>query len=469
MSKYNTKTLPNKLDCERGLIAAWTENKYDSGWEITPEFFTEAHRPIVEKIQQLHKEGKEYHFGAIFTSMDEEGKNVLSPLRDVPPDFGDFYAEQLILHRRREKLINNEDTKYEEELLERYQNKEPLLEVWKPSKFRDYEIPEDYLLVGNSHLTRGNISVVGGYPGVGKSRAVTGLAVAGAIGEDWMGLEVNCKFKTLVLQVENGDARLKDEFTEIGNPGGVNLDDWLRVSRIPVQGLDFNSEQFRKEVKALIKAFEPGVIAIDAWNRVVADDKAKDYKLALDAIFSCLPAEQSVRPAVVIVHHMRKKSNNHSKRMGKDLLHELSGSYCLGSAARSVFVLESASTETTDDRLVFTCCKNNDGEEGQRTAWYRRNGLFAPCSDFDWEEFDKAEQPAGQITSEQVREAVGVGGVSRSDAAKELEENTGKSRATCFKALQTHMDYMEEDTQKKIYWKGELSHAVSQDSLTETI
>jgi hypothetical protein len=31
---------------------------------------------------------------------------------------------------------------------------------------------------------------------------------------------------------------------------------------------------------------------------------------------------------------------------------------------------------------VWTCCKHNDGDLGKRSAWKRRNGLFAPVSLF---------------------------------------------------------------------------------------
>ena len=469
MNKDNVKKLPDKLQCERGLISAWTESEYDGGWKIKPIFFSKPYQPIVEKIHDLHDGGEEYSYGAVFTNLKGEAFETFRTFEAIAPDYGDYYVKGLLKHRIREKQINYEDASQEQEWLEEEKNDGEKLQIWKPSQFRNYETPKDFILVGDSHLTRGSFTVIGGYPGVGKSRSVIGLAVAGATGKDWQGLKVHSQFKTLVLQVENGDNRLKEEFQDIGNPEGVDLDEWLGVSRIPVHGLEFQNEAFRKQVKALIKKHKPGVLVIDAWNRVAGDDKARDYKVSLDAIYSCLPNEQNERPAVVIVHHMRKKSNAHTKRIGKDLLHELSGSYCLGSAARSVFVLESATTDTTDDRLVFTCCKNNDGPEGERSAWHRKNGLFAPCLEFDWEEFDKDELPNGQITVEQVRDSVGVGGVSKSFAARKLISSTGKSKATAFRAIKNHMDMMEEDTKGQIYRKGELSQSVSHETITETL
>src|SRR5262249_46549086 len=74
--------------------------------------------------------------------------------------------------------------------------------------------------------------------------------------------------------------------------------------------------------------------------------------------------------------------------VGASLLASLVGSYVLGGVPRTVFVMQAASNETTDNRIVWTCCKNNDGELGARSAWERRNGIFAPIHEFDWETFD---------------------------------------------------------------------------------
>ena len=101
----------------------------------------------------------------------------------------------------------------------------PLIEFWTPSQYRDYEPPKDFMLLGDCHLTRGNIAVLGGHPGVGKSRAGIGLAIAGATGEPWMGLEVHSKFRTLVLQVENGEYRMRGCGWSIG---------WRSAMSIPV-------------------------------------------------------------------------------------------------------------------------------------------------------------------------------------------------------------------------------------------
>ena len=60
----------------------------------------------------------------------------------------------------------------------------PMIGFYSPNELWDFTIPEGVKLMGDYHLERGNITVLGGPPGIGKSRAITALAVAGATGKD---------------------------------------------------------------------------------------------------------------------------------------------------------------------------------------------------------------------------------------------------------------------------------------------
>lgn len=323
------------------------------------------------------------------------------------------------------------------------------LEVLSPSDCINFEPPADFILAGDCHLARGNITVLGGAPGVGKSRAALGLAVAGAKGADWMGYKVSQQFKTLIIQCENGMFRLKGEFTDIGE----DLDDWVRITPPPTYGLAFDEMEFRLEVQKLIEDWKPGLVVIDPWNRTAQGDKQADYRAALDGIQECLPEEPAQKPAVLIVHHLRKKSNDAQHKQGRDLLHELAGSYQIGSAARCVLALEAASTDTEDDRVVLTCCKNNDGREGDVSAWHRRNGLFMPCDEFDWDEFYQGSEPSRGINELLVRKAlVGMAGETKSQAVKRLVSSEICKKSKAYAIIANH-ENVEEDTQGKLWWR----------------
>jgi hypothetical protein len=285
------------------------------------------------------------------------------------------------------------------------------------------------------HITRGDITVIGGVAGCGKSRAVVALAIAGATGQSWMGYELPSKFKTLIVQMENGPARLQDEFNAIAAATDEDLDDYIRITPPPLYGVPLLDPSFREELRHHIEEFKPGVIAFDPWNRITADEKAKDYRQTLDAIFEVLPSDPADRPAVVIVAHCRKQGSGDGKKRGRDLLPELSGSLVIGSAARCVFIVEHASADPEDNRIVLTCAKNNNGPEGPPSAWHRRNGLFVPCDEFDFSEFYVGGQGGKtQITEDHIRAALETPR-TKPAAVKHIRDATGCGSSAAYVAL----------------------------------
>lgn len=314
----------------------------------------------------------------------------------------------------------------------------PLIQFFKPSELRDYKPPEGVVIVGDCHITRGTVFVIGGAPGIGKSRAAVALAVAGATGADWFGLPVKTRFRTMIVQSENGRFRLSKEFADLDCAA---LEDFVRVCPPPPLGLAFDRAEFQTALAAEIASFQPDVIVVDPWNAVARDEKARDYLDTFKAIRAVIPAGDD-GPALGIVAHTRKPKND-ERASGRGLLNLLAGSYVLGSVPRTVFVMQAASDDTTDDRVVWTCCKNNDGELGARSAWQRRNGLFAPVSDFDWTEFDR---PAGErvtITETDLAEVFHHGNrrLARKQAVAELAERTGCKPSACYKALELDGKY----------------------------
>jgi len=328
------------------------------------------------------------------------------------------------------------------------------LSIKKPSEFTNLDIPKDFILMGDTHLTRGGLTVLGGWPGVGKSRAALGLAIAGATGADWMGHEIHFRFRTLVIQCENGPFRLKSELSEAMPAGG--LDDWLRISEPPHYGLAFRESGFRAELSRVISDWKPGLLIIDPWNRAADGDKQADYRGALDSIFACLPVLAVEKPAVLIVHHMRKKGSDAVRKTGRDLLHELAGSYQIGSAARCVFALEPASADVTDETVVLTCCKNNDGREGETSAWYRRNGLFDPNPDFDMSAYLKGgdSEHRRKVPADAIAKALrGMAGETRSQAVARLTAAGLCARTKAFEILKSDPSHIVTDEKGRLWWK----------------
>lgn len=311
---------------------------------------------------------------------------------------------------------------------------EPMITFRSPTELRNYRPPEGSVLVGHNHIVRGATFVIGGAAGVGKSRASVALAVAGATGQPWFGLKVHRKFKTLIIQNENGRHRLSEEFFFLKCE---TLDDWLRVSEPPPFGIAINHPDFCKLIAEQITSFQPDLVLIDPWNAVAADDKARDYLETFNAIRRLVPARDT-SPALGIVAHTRKPKTD-ERANGRSLLNTLAGSYVLASIPRAAFVLQAASDNPEDNRVVFTCCKNNDGEMGAPSAWTRGNGIFQAVEDFNWEEFAGKNTSRPTITEESIATALehGQRDISKTEAVQKLMQLTDCAKSAAYNALAT--------------------------------
>jgi hypothetical protein len=328
-----------------------------------------------------------------------------------------------------------------------------LVEFQKPSELINYTPPAGFVLVGNYHIQKNAPFVIGGAPGVGKSRAVVALAVAGATQQEWFGLKIHRPFKTMILQTENGRVRLKNELSEINCPA---LDEFVRICPPPPLGFAFDLPAFRDQLRREIDKFQPDVFILDPFNRLARDDKAKDYKQAFDDLMTALPTSDDT-PAVGIVAHTRKPKAE-ERASGRNALNMLAGSYILGSVPRTVFVMQAASDETTENRVIWICCKNNDGDLGSPSAWERCNGIFRPVDNFDWNEFDAPSEQRKTITEADISALFenGQRKMIKNQAVQNLMEQTGCKQAAAYNALSLtgrFESHLTQDENKFLNWK----------------
>jgi AAA domain len=314
--------------------------------------------------------------------------------------------------------------------------KKPLIEFYTPTQLKNYSAPTDQCMVGDFHLQRGAPSVLAGPPGCGKSRATLWLSILGAKGAgEWFGMPVRCRFRTLIIQSENGLTRLHRDFQQI--PSIEGLDDWVRISAFPsYRGFAFSNPAFRAELKAAVRDFKPDLVIIDPWNACVRDSMEKDFLEGFEWLREIMAEVPDA--ACLILHHLRKPRSE-DRHKGRNLANLLSGSYVLVSMARSVMVMQPASDDTQNSQVVFTPTKNNDGELGARSAWLRKAGWFEPVPDFDFEAFDNGEgaDREPKVNEGQLREIFQDGNrwVKLKIAAEELQELAGVGRSLAYDAL----------------------------------
>ena len=261
------------------------------------------------------------------------------------------------------------------------QSSRPLIELYSVEDLKRYEPDPRTFLVGANLICRGEVSLVAGSVGVGKSRLLTTLALAGARGRgNWMGYEIKRKFRTLILQAQNSLCRLKSEVQGVDE----SVNGWIRFSRDTT--LAFHRPEFRGELRRIYQEWPFDVLGLDPWNVIARKDDLEATLLGLAWIKESLP-EHPERPAVMIVCHTRKDKGGEqwAPKTGRELTHEVSGSQALIAEARSAFTVQPVTMDYGDDRIVFDCMKCSNEIPLPMSAWHRRNGEFRPCTPSEWD------------------------------------------------------------------------------------
>lgn len=449
---------PHDLDAERGalgcVLGAASERDADAmlGALRVTLFYDLRHQKILEAMVGLRGAHRAVDFVTVTSSFPKAAAEVggvtyLQGLLDATPSVANFPAYVGILEERLEQraalhhaaTLRNLVTsgRPPEELRAALKElggmlstptraERPTLLLTDPKTHLSYQPRADLCLVGDHDITRGyeGVCVIGGPPGSGKSLVASALALAGAVGaKDWMGRKVHRRFKSLVIQAENGALRLRREFESMAaaHPK-VDLSAWIRVSLPPEGGLPFHRPEFRRAFKGAVDEWKPDVVILDPWTAVAADDAAKDVVDKLAEIRSCLPPGDDC-PALVIVAHTRKPKAEGMRR-GRGLLNELSGSLALGATARSVYVLLPFTDDIKDDRVLWSTAKLSNGEPAGDSVWHRRVGaLFAPAA-ADASEFWERDEPRERVavTKDQLRDVYGERvAMSREDLVAALE------------------------------------------------
>lgn len=324
------------------------------------------------------------------------------------------------------------------ETLEKAQTRErPLIELVTIEEAKAYVPDPKTFLVGNDMISRGEITVIAGLPGLGKSRLAMTLAFAGARGRCcWPNAgqyAIRRRWRTLYLQSENSMKRIKDEVT--GAPEEYN--EWIRISK--PTSLGFADPNYRAAVRRLFDAFPADMVIIDAWSDVIKDEKFADYQEGLENVLAALPTGTD-RPAIVIVCHLKKAILGGPPMVGRALLGQISGSFRIGQKARTCFIVQPASMDSNDDRVIFDCAKSNNDTPLPMSAWHRRNGIFEPCRDFDFDQWLNPPDRSGAggrhhaITEEVMRELFAGRKATRKYLVEQLKD-LGFSQPTAYRAL----------------------------------
>lgn len=313
-----------------------------------------------------------------------------------------------------------------------------LLAVWNAKQLAEYIIPADMQLVGDNEIVKGyeGIALLAGPGSSGKSLCAMALALAGARGEGlWMGRKVHRKFKTLIIQAENGLVRLKTEFEALRrNHPDLPLDEHIFITQPPEGGLPFHRGDFRGELRELVLKLQPDLVIVDPWSQVATEDAAKEVVDKLAEIRSCFPADNC--PGLLIIAHT-KKPRAEELRKGRGLAYTVSGSIALVNTARCVYMVLPWTDDPEDTRIYFSCPKLNNGTMYPASVWHRRFGTFFEHDDkTNPKEWGRSEDDREKITEDHLRAAFEKSDELQSGVlVKKLQKISGAGESTCWRAV----------------------------------
>lgn len=388
-----------------------------------------------------------------------------------------FYLEELrLLARRRwclakaaelHALVNSSQVKEEDiqdkfaELFEKSSRmgeaSKPKIEVWTVDQYKSYVPDPKTFLIGADIISLGELAVIAGWQGLGKTRLANTLAYAGAVGRgEWMGYEVKRRFKTLILQSENNPRRVQSETKEWIQEAG----ECVRIS-LPTF-MQFGDPAFRAELRRYWYSWPFDMLILDNMNDVARDEGRADYLEALDNIRASLPPYPHT-PALVIIAHTRKQrgGENWRPKAGRELMHEIAGSLVLTAKARTVFAIQPVTMDMEDTRIVFETAKCNNEVPLPRSAWHVANKHFLPCQNWNEQEWlnPPDDSQAKEITLDTLKTlfADGKRQLKKGVAIEELRQAAGVAYSTAARYLNPKAskfkDYLAEQDGMLI-WKG---------------
>jgi RecA-family ATPase len=203
-------------------------------------------------------------------------------------------------------------------------------------------------VLGRRWLCKGHSCLIVGASGIGKSTLTMQLAVTWAVGRSPFGIKPKAALKMLVVQAENDIGDLSEQFrgAVMGHlPQDPDMARLLQENMVFVRDTVHTGRNFVERLQTLIDQHKPDMVWIDPLLSYIGDDIG-EQRVASEFLRNWLgPLLESTGVVLMVVHHVRKPSQNDSKS-AVDLQYLASGSSELVNWARAVVYLESPSEGT---------------------------------------------------------------------------------------------------------------------------
>jgi len=310
--------------------------------------------------------------------------------------------------------------------------------IWTAANFAAYEPTPDRDILGQAILRAGNLTLLMGQPGLGKSTASFALAVANVRGDhDFAGISLNPKPRRwLFVGNENGKDRWKEHFADAARTLNAEqqtaLDKQIHVAALfEDENPDLTLPDREDRLESTVRAAQADVVVLDPWTEIVPNEV--ESMMVRASIASLRGAIRRANPdaAILVVCHAKA-----GKEMVADSLGNFGagnaqrGNRMLYSSARASLLLVPFAEEGTD--LVLALNKCNDGPKmGPRRITFDRKAFrYVEREDFnleEWTEHLRAKtRPKRKVTAEVIEDSVREGHNTSKALVAHLADRAGE-------------------------------------------
>lgn len=321
-----------------------------------------------------------------------------------------------------------------------------------PDEILGMEFTDDDIILGDRLLAKGQPLVIAAQGGAGKSRFVIQLIASVISQSDFLLFKSRGQdLRWLVLQTENSNRRLCDDFTR--------LKSWLRDAwqkfnaQVVFHTIENDDDSFvaldnsenLAAITRLIAAHRPDVIVIDPLNEFAIGDlnKDSDMRATLQALSRVCKRGNPER-AIIVLHHSLTGKGGAVKATGYDRSSFARNSKTLHAWARGQINLVPVDPDN-NDRLIVACGKCSNGREFQTFAIKLDPGtmIYTPDPTVDlagWEADMSGKSTGANLSPEIVRNIVveigrADGAPNKKQIAKSIQDETGCARGSAYRAV----------------------------------
>jgi energy-coupling factor transporter ATP-binding protein EcfA2 len=223
---------------------------------------------------------------------------------------------------------------------------------------REHGIPEVPWIVPG-WLAEGDVALVSGDGGIGKSTTVAALAMAVATGQPWCGIPVNGAGLVLVFDEEQNESEVARLYTRLGAPH-----ENLRVAC--QQGVNLTTAAGLSRLERELSEYRPRLVVLDSVQQVFLGVDGMNADAVAKVYAELFRLRRAYGTTFVMIGHLRKPPAE--GQVSK--LHLVHGSVAFGTQASTVWV----ATSPADSLLDLAQAKRRGADRTSLRIRYESEG-----------------------------------------------------------------------------------------------